>query len=229
MAPNDNLDGLLVLPFPMPGPQLRRLYRHWWLAENGTEQEKERLQGRRAGRPWEPATLGTTSERLELWRWLEQVVQWFNHEYAWDPSQVIPACWPEHPHLVHDIAVLADARRRAGSATNSGPLEEWHRVCVPWFLGRMRDSIKAHCEERHQAWPARARYARHVSQESLNHRNLRVVEDVEAVGFSAKDPWIDGHGGDRINLLTGEVENNAEAEELRRVDPRHDLSGSDPQ
>lgn len=214
MVSDDNSDAFLVLPFPQPGHQIRRLYRHWWTVENGTDLERDRIKDRPAGRPWDPATLGTSGERLELWRWLEEVVRWFNHEYAWDTSQVIPDCWPEHPHLVHEIAVMADVRRRAGSAPNSGALEEWHRVCVPWFLGRMRDSIRAHCEERHQAWPARARYARHVSQESANHRHLRSMEDIEAVGLSSENPWIDGYGGDRINIITGEVENKAEVAEL---------------
>lgn len=210
MAEDHSTDGVLVLPFPQPGPVIRRLYRHWWTVENGTELERDRIKDRPTGRPWDPATLGTSGERLELWRWLEEVVRWFNHEYAWDTSQVIPDCWPEHPHLVHEIAVMADARRRAGGTPNSGALEEWHRVCVPWFLSRMRDSIQAHCEERHQAWPARARYARLVSQESLDIRHLRTMEDVEVVGFRAANPWIDGYGGDRINITTGEVENKQE-------------------
>lgn len=209
-------DGFLVRPFPLPGHSIRRLHGHWWTLENGTELEREKVKDRPAGRPWDPATLGTSGERLELWRWLEEVVTWFNHEYAWDTSQNIPDCWPEHPHLVHEIAVMADARRRAGSTPNSGALEEWHRVCVPWFLGRMRDSIKNHCEERHQAWPARARYARYASLEGVDHRHLRTMEDVEAVGFRSGNPWIDGYGGDRINLITGEVENDAETEELAR-------------
>ena len=33
----------------------------------------------------------------------------------WDASTVIPSCWPHHPHLVHEIAVLADQRRKAGA------------------------------------------------------------------------------------------------------------------
>lgn len=227
MAGYYNPDALLVQPFPSPGPVLRRLFRHYWTAENGTEQEKAKLSSRPTGRPWDPATLGTTTERMELWRWLEEVVRWFNHEYAWDTSQVIPDCWPEHPHLVHEIAVMADARRRAGEAYNSGPLEEWHRICVPWFLGRMHDSIRGHCEERHQAWPARARYARHASQPSFDCRHLRVMEDVEAVGFGSSDPWIDGPGGDRINVITGEIQNAAEDEVARTSDTDQRASGQD--
>lgn len=212
---DDDSNGFLVLPFPTPGPLLRKLHRHWWVIANGTDQEREKApRHANAGRPWDPATLGTASERLELWRWLEQFVGWFNHEYGWDTGQTIPECWPEHPHLVHEIAVLADARRRAGMSADSGPLEEWHRVCVPWFLQRMRDSVKSYCEERHQAWPARARYHRYVSQEGFGRRYARVLDDVEAAGLNSPNPWVEGPGGDLINLVTGEVVNDAEAEEL---------------
>jgi hypothetical protein len=45
-------------------------------------------------------------------------------EYVWEVADAIPACWPQHPHLVHEIAVLADQRRRAGHAFTSDALEE---------------------------------------------------------------------------------------------------------
>ena len=66
-------------------------------------------------RPWDPPTCTKPALRRELWKWLDEVVIWFNHEYVWDHNAgMIPACWPQHPHLVHEIAVLADQRRRAG-------------------------------------------------------------------------------------------------------------------
>jgi hypothetical protein len=55
---------------------------------------------------------------------LEAVVTWLNQEYIWDVADVIPPCWPQHPHLVHEIAVLADQRRRTSLAPTSDPLEE---------------------------------------------------------------------------------------------------------
>jgi hypothetical protein len=64
---------------------------------------------------------------MEVWSWLEAVVTWLNHEYVWDVADVIPPCWPQHPHLVDEIAVLADQRRRAGQAHTSDPLEDWQR------------------------------------------------------------------------------------------------------
>lgn len=215
MAESYDTSGLAILPFPLPGPQLRQLYRHHWTAENGSDQEREAARKRGTeSRPWDPATLGSSSLRVEMWRWLEEVVRWFNHEYAWDTSQAIPACWPEHPHLIHEIALMADDRYRAGQAHDGGPLENWHRVCVPWFRSRMRESIQSHCEERHQAWPARARYARHVSDPNFQQRWLRAEEDIVAVGILTNKPWIPLEGGDELNVVTGEIKNAAEEQEL---------------
>ena len=109
---------------------------------------------------------------------------------------------------------MADDRYRAALAHNGGPLENWHRVTVPWFLDRMRKSIKAHCEEHHQAWPARARYARQITQESINQRWLRTNEDIQAVGVLSGRPWIKLDNGDELNVVTGEIRNKAEEDEI---------------
>jgi hypothetical protein len=54
-------------------------------------------------------------------------------------GMAIPACWPQHPHLVHEIVVLADQRRRAGHALTSDASKEWHRYSLPAFIdGDMR-------------------------------------------------------------------------------------------
>ena len=73
---------------------------------------------------------------------------------------------------------MAGDRYRAGQAHDGGPLENWHRVCVPWFRSRMREGTQSHCEERRQAWPARERYARHVSDLDFQQRWLRAEEDI---------------------------------------------------
>ena len=92
---------------------------------------------------------------------------WFNHEYVWDHNAgMIPACWPQHPHLVHEIAVLADQRRRAGIDPTSSALEEWHRYGVPGFLERLKTRTKNGCDEHHAPWPAEARHARCASRPS---------------------------------------------------------------
>ena len=61
---------------------------------------------------------------------------WSNHEYVWDVADIIPPCSPQFPHLVHEIAVLADQRHRAGQAVTSEALEEWHRYSLPSFTER---------------------------------------------------------------------------------------------
>jgi len=89
-------------------------------------------------RPWEPASCRTPQLRQQRWCWLEAVVDWLVTEYTWEVGDMIPACWPQHPHLVHEIAVLADQRRRAGHALTSDALEEWHRHNLPAFTERMK-------------------------------------------------------------------------------------------
>ena len=92
-------------------------------------------------RPWEPATCRTPQLRQQLWSWLDAVVDWLVTEYVWEATDTIPACWPQHPHLVHEIAVLADQRRRAGHAFTSDALEEWHRYSLPAFTERMKTRL----------------------------------------------------------------------------------------
>ena len=142
-------------PVPRPGKLVHLAYRELHIAVNGTEAEQKAL-GNHAllPRPWDPATCRDPELRHELWEWLEDVVIWLNHEYTWDVSGLIPHCWPQHPHLVHEIAVLADQRRRAGLAMTSDALEEWHRYCLPAFVDRMRNRLRAHCDDEHQRWPA---------------------------------------------------------------------------
>jgi hypothetical protein len=90
---------------------------------------------------------------------------------------MIPPCWPQHPHLVHEIAVLADQRRRAGIDTSSNSLEEWHRYAVPAFLDRLRQRNKSHCDDQHQPWPARTRHSRHGSTGRSDERSRLFAED----------------------------------------------------
>ena len=120
----------------------------------------------------DPPTCTHHDLRLELWIWLDDVVTWINHEYVWDTAAYIPSCWPEHPHLVHDLAVLADQRRRAGRATTSDALEDWHRYALPAFLDRMNARLKTHCEDGHQTSPSTSRNARHTSDP---HRRRRAT------------------------------------------------------
>lgn len=204
----------LVLPFPPPDSvELKKAYRDLYLSANGTEADKKRI-GNPANlpRPWDPASCTNPALRRELWAWLDDFAIWFNHEYVWDHNAgMIPACWPQHPHLVHEIAVLADQRRRAGIDPTSSALEEWHRFGIPGFLERVKTRTKNSCDEHHAAWPAQARYARGARNTSAVERR-RLFED-DAVLLDTRDLGtrssglrvIRNIGCELVNPVTGEV------------------------
>ncbi|WP_249051933.1 hypothetical protein [Cellulomonas fimi] len=107
---------------------------------------------------------------------------WLNHEYVWDPDAMVPSCWPSHPHLVHEIAVLADLRRRAGLALTADALEEWHRYALPAFIDRMRARLRQQCQDGgHQSWPANGRHARHQDETSRRDRAAAHGADVDTL------------------------------------------------
>lgn len=201
-----------ALPFPMPdGPELKAAYRELKLAAQGDQETKKRL-GDQAllARPWDPPTCRKKELREELWEWLDKVVTWFNSEYVWDPTAgVIPPCWPMHPYLVHEIAVLADQRRRASLDTSSSMLEEWHRYTVPGFLDRLKERTGHHCDEHHQAWPARNRFARHISESAVTERRQVLHPDAGAVRpdpRSRQKQWrLEDEDGNAIDPATGEI------------------------
>ena len=135
--------------FPIPGRRVEHAFRELDKALYGSDEEKKALGSPRLlARPWDPPTCVDPKLRSELWQWLDRVVTWLNHEYVWDVSTMIPACWPKHPHLVHEVAVLADLRRRAGQALTGDAMEEWHRYALPAFIERMRQRMKSHCEDK---------------------------------------------------------------------------------
>jgi len=196
----------MVRAFPEGGALIRLAYRELGIAADGTKEQVSALgDPRLLPRPWDPPTCRTAELREQVWAWLEDVATWLNAEYVWDVSAVIPDCWPRHPHLVHEIAVLADQRRRAGAALNSDALEEWHRYALPAFGERMRARIKDHCEEGHQRWPASSRYARHTRDTARRERMDVYCRDVQTtIRRGANAP----NGRPRlgvVNLETGEI------------------------
>ena len=66
-------------------------------------------------RPWEPAAC-SGELGAAVWGWCDDVVAWINHEYAWRPAQMIPACWLQHPHIARELPVLAVLRWQAECA-----------------------------------------------------------------------------------------------------------------
>lgn len=209
-VPTPSNSGAMLLALPVPGPRVRLAYRELHIAINGTAEEKLAL-GNHAlmPRPWEPSTCLDPGLRFELWQWLEEVVTWLNHEYSWDVASLIPPCWPFHPHLVHEIAVLADQRRRAGLAMTSDALEEWHRYCLPGFLERMRTKLRSSCDDGHQSWPGRPRHSEHVADESSGRREDAYTQDVEALPARRRGEAMHHPTGPPrlglVDLNTGEI------------------------
>lgn len=208
------MSGPLTLPFPPPdGVELQKAYKDLYLSANGDEATKKQL-GNPANlpRPWDPPTCLKPELRRELWAWLDEVVTWFNHEYVWDHNAgMIPACWPQHPHLVHEIAVLADQRRRASLDPTSSALEEWHRYSVPGFLERLKTRTKNSCDEHHSGWPASGRHDRHVGKTATTDRQRMFADDLAAFEPHDPDPGPPGLqpirrlDGRLVNPVTGEI------------------------
>jgi len=194
----------LLQPFPQPGRLVQLAYRQLDLATGRQQDQLLPLHDlANLQRPWDPATCQTLQLRREVWSWLEAVVTWLNHDHVWDVADVIPPCWPQHPHLVHELAVLADQRHRAGEALSSDPLEEWHRHSLPEFAERMRTRLRNHCQEDHQSWPAKGRYSRHVGEASRRRRMDAYAGDVRAL--KSTDDQDPSPRLGLVDLETGEI------------------------
>ena len=174
----------MIDAFPHAGRRVEHAYAELELAAGaGTRQQQDVLgDPRLLARPWDPASCVDPQLRAEIWQWLERVATWLNREYVWDPDAMIPSCWSRHPHLVHEIAVLADLRRRAGLALTADALEESHRYAVPAFTDRMRQRLREHCQDGgHQPWPAKGRHTRHQDETSRRDRAAAHCADVDAL------------------------------------------------
>lgn len=201
-------DDSLVWPFPKPTSRVSLAYRELAVAANGTPAQIAELGDLNAlPRPWLPATCTDPVLRTDLWKWLDRVAAWINHEYVFDPSGIIPACWPRHPHLIHELAVLADQRYRVHQALNSDPIEEWHRYTLPAFLERMRARMQSHCERQHSQWPARSRYVNHVSDAEVRKRTEAYAGDTRSVS-TEPDQAASAPSAPRLSVVdpdTGEL------------------------
>ncbi len=77
-------------------------------------------------RPWDPPTCPTELRRL-IYAWLDEVALWINEEHTWRVERVIPICWVDHPHIVHEVATVACLRWETEHAASAAVLEDWHR------------------------------------------------------------------------------------------------------
>jgi len=196
-------------------PESEPIDNAYWKLERsgiGTETEKEFLgDHNELPKPWDVATCEDLDLRRDVWDWYDRVVTWFNHEYVWDPAAgMIPPCWPLHPHLVHEIGVLASQRRSIEMAPNANALEEWHRYVVPSLLERTQKRVKQHCDDHHQAWPGRTRFAHHQAADQVEGRRAAFESDLKALAITEDESTpprlaVFDENGQLIDPQTGEV------------------------
>lgn len=156
----------LLDPFPEPGPMLQHAYLRLTIAATGSPAERQAVgDPEDLPRPWLPETCTDPRLRRDLWAWLEHVVIWINSQYTWDTTDMIPTCWPQHPHLIRELATVADQYRRSATAVDSTPLEEWHRYTLPMFTDRMRTRYRQHCDSGHKPSPGAGRQHRHQNSD----------------------------------------------------------------
>ncbi len=164
----------MIAVFPEPPASVADALRCLQILRSGdtTRIQELGLDQERLARPWEPATCEPGLRRA-MWEWCDSVVAWLNSDYQWRPAGMIPPCWPQHPHLTHELPVLACLRWAAEDATVAEPLEDWHRITLPAFLERMTqrlDNTKCLTTGVHQDWPGRAKYAAYTTTEAVEQR-----------------------------------------------------------
>ena len=201
------MSGALVTPFPEPGKLMAQANYDLYRAETAKNADDVADLGPldQLPRPWDITTITDPGVRGEAWVWLDAVVAWLNSEYVWDTSDLIPPCWPSHPHLVHELGVLADQRRRAGLAFTSDAMEDWHRYCLPSFIDRMKARYRGFCEDAHRAAPGTARNARYRSTAATTDRQTRYATDVAATTTTAPEPATPAPERPRFRVINGHL------------------------
>ena len=170
----------MVTPYPQPGPALIRVMaRLQMAATRPPTEESDVIALMNLPRPWDPATCAGI-ERAELWRWLDDVATWINTQHLWNVNGPgVPECWPDHPHVVHDLAVVASTRVFATMTATPAALDEWHRYTLPAFLDRLHARLGEGCPPgRHATRPRHDRDQRLTTgehqdrQENVFRRDL---------------------------------------------------------
>lgn len=182
--------GLMVASFPEPGSAVRSSMEALQFASmSPPEGEVDLRRLAMLPRPWDPATC-TGRLREELWRWLDEVATWINEQHLWNAARPgIPECWPAHPHLVHDLAVVSSARYYTGYAVTPAALDDWHRYTLPLFLERLRDRLGDGCQPgEHLPRPRLERDRLHAAENARRGRLQRYRDDVRLADEATADP-----------------------------------------
>jgi len=149
------------------------------IARTGTKEQIAKLGPLdKLARPWLPHTC---HPRLlaTLLLWLDAVASWLNHDYTWRLTRPIPDCWPEHPHLVHELAGLAWLRVVAEESLEVGPIEDWHRYALPSFFNRLADRLGTGCSSKHDPWSVLSRHNTYHSQDAVDARQEAIAALVQ--------------------------------------------------
>ena len=179
----------LLAPFPSPPSGVRSAL--------DTLSEAEEVGLEPAGlhsldRPWDPAHCSNRL-RAELWPWLDDVVVWLNETYAWRTADVVPGCWPMHPPIAGELAVLACMRVAAGEALTPHALEDWHRFALPGFLTRLSGRLGTGCSpSRHVAWPASSWVTEYRSSPACAVRRRIFAADTTPEGSAQQGRDVEG-------------------------------------
>ena len=152
----------IAAAFPAPPPLIIGKLDDLRLAAERPPETREELRWlAELPRPWDPPTCPPALQE-QMWRWLDEVVAWINEEHTWRVEWLIPMCWREHPHIVHEVATVACLRFNASYTVTPDALEDWHKHTLPMFLDRIAQRIGATgCPPgKHQPSPGAARHVR---------------------------------------------------------------------
>jgi hypothetical protein len=165
----------MAAPFPEPSPIISGILDELRAAVvSPPETDLELRELAVLPRPWDPPSCGPDLRRL-VYTWLDDVVAWVNTDHAWRPDRLIPGCWQDHPHIVHELATIACLRWEAALAVTPVPLEDWHRYALPTFLDRIAQRIgTTGCPPgKHMAPPANTRNTNYHEQQATSARRRR--------------------------------------------------------
>lgn len=170
---------VLITGCPPPPRMVLAAGQQLQIARSGTKEQIKALGPLdKLPRPWLPHTCHPRLLGVLL-LWLDEVAGWLNHDYSWKIVRPIPDCWPEHPHIVHELAALAWLRLVAEESLEVGPIEEWHRYALPSFSNRLAERLGTGCATKHESWPGRPRHSTYHSETAVDARQQTIHTLVE--------------------------------------------------